>query len=581
MGKKWAKYGALALLLASSVTGMAACGSESSADDSQDNSGGTITIDVYSDTANYMGIQSGWFGKLVKDKFNIELNIIAPNVAGNGDTLYQTRTAAGDLGDLILTSTGERYDELLQAGLLYDATDLYADMEFLPEYDGAVQNLNENQGGIYGFPTEVSNSAPDTPSEGLDLNVGAYLRWDLYGELGYPEMNTLEDLLPVLQDMQESNPTTENGQQVYGFSLFSDWDGDYMSNAVQLAQLYGYDSVGYVLAKTDGSDYQGILDDDSEYIRALKLYFEANQMGLVDPESTTQNWDTLYSKFQGGQVLYSWYPWLGQQAFNTVDNTSNGVGFMMASIADQKNYSTGARTNGGNLFLGIGANAEEPERIADFIDWLYSPEGISTNASQTVGGAGIEGLTWEVNDEGQPQLTDFGVEALINGDAEVPEEYGGGNYADGNSALNVRTVMLIDENPDTGYPYNFNQWDSYLTETLTPLKEDWSSHMDGATSAVEYLESHEEIAVAPGATYTRPEDSSDISTVRNQVSSSIKDYSWRMIFASDEAEFNSLLDELQSTAIGLGYEQVLEVDMASAEEQDAARVEVMSEYAAQ
>ena len=49
-----------------------------------------ITVDVFDSMANYQGIQSGWFAKIVKDKFNMELNIIAQNVAGGGDTLFQT-----------------------------------------------------------------------------------------------------------------------------------------------------------------------------------------------------------------------------------------------------------------------------------------------------------------------------------------------------------------------------------------------------------------------------------------------------------------------------------------------------------
>ena len=49
-----------------------------------------ITIDVFGAMANYQGIQSGWFAKVVKEKFNMKLNIIAPNVAGGGDTLFQT-----------------------------------------------------------------------------------------------------------------------------------------------------------------------------------------------------------------------------------------------------------------------------------------------------------------------------------------------------------------------------------------------------------------------------------------------------------------------------------------------------------
>lgn len=63
-----------------------------------------IVVDVFDNPANYQGIQSGWFGKLVKDKFNMELNIIAPNIAGGGDTLREVRLAAGNLGDLIISS---------------------------------------------------------------------------------------------------------------------------------------------------------------------------------------------------------------------------------------------------------------------------------------------------------------------------------------------------------------------------------------------------------------------------------------------------------------------------------------------
>ena len=65
-----------------------------------------IVVDVFDDLANFQGIQSGWFAKVVKDKFNMELNIIAPNVAGGGNTLYEIRSAAGNLGDLLIGLCG-------------------------------------------------------------------------------------------------------------------------------------------------------------------------------------------------------------------------------------------------------------------------------------------------------------------------------------------------------------------------------------------------------------------------------------------------------------------------------------------
>ena len=579
--KKMSKYVATGLLGMTLLGSLAGCGgaAESDTDAASSESGydETITIDVYNGLANYMGMQEGWFAKIVRDKFNMELNIIAPNVAGNGDTLYQTRTAAGDLGDLIIVDNGQQYNELVEAGLLTDASEYYETMENVQRFDAAVQNLNKDADGLYGFPTSVSTLKATDPSEGLDPTFGAYVRWDLYGEQGYPEIGTLEDLLPVIQKMQEDNPTTDSGKKVYGFSLFSDWDGNMMNAGKQLVTYYGYDESGFVLAKADGSDYQSILDSDSEYIRALKFYFQANQMGLVDPESTTQNYDTLFAKFQEGQVLFSWWPWLGQAAFNTTTNLNEGKGFMLAPIQDQKIFSYGAEVYGGKQFIGIGSNAEDPERIAAFIDWLYSSEGVLANSSQTSGSSGPEGLTWEMKD-GEPVLTEFGKQALLDGDGDVPEEYGGGSYKDGVSALNVNTVLPIDINPDTGFPYAYTMWESYQNETTDPVKEDWSKNMGGAESTIGYLEENDQLLVAPGASYVAPEDSSEISTLRNQAKATIIEYSWRMVFAKDEAEFDQLLKEMQETADGLGYQTVLEFDMNNAKDQNEKRVEVAKEF---
>ncbi len=77
--------------------------------------------------------------------------------------------------------------------------------------------------------------------------------------------------------------------------------------------------------------------------------------------------------------------------------------------------------------------------------------------------------------------------------------------------------------------------------------------------------------VAPGATFITPEDSSEISTLRSQIGSTIKEFSWKMVFASNEEQFEQLKDEMQKTAIGLGYDDVLAVDIENAENQNKAR----------
>lgn len=533
-----------------------------------------ITVDVFDSLANYQGIQSGWFAKIVKEKFNMELNIIAPNVAGGGDTLYQTRSAAGELGDLIIEGAdGGKLKDMVTAGLLVDMTDLIAGKENLAKYQAGIDSLNSlvEQDGIYGIPSSVSEQSATNPSEGLESTFGPYLRWDAYKAIGYPEMNTLEDLLTVLKDMQEAVPTSDSGKPTYGFSLFKDWDGNMMCLAKQPTCFYGYDELGFVLAKADGSDYQSIIDSDSMYVRVLKLYYTANQMGLMDPESTTQNYDTMYAKYQDGQILYCPWPWCCQAAYNTPANKDAGKGFMVSSINDMKDFSYGCTPNGSRLFMGIGSNAEDKQRLADFIEWLYSPEGIQDATAQTSSSCGPIGLTWEMKD-GAPVLTDFGKDAFYNGgDTVVPDEWGGGTWKDGVSALNFVTVLPSDTNPETGFPYNYTLWESVIKANSTALDTDWQTHMNALTT-IDFLKSNDKLMVAPGCSYIAPAEESEITTLRGECKAKIIDNSWKMVFAANDEEFNSLLKDMQDTVIGLGYDQVLAVDMQNAKDQNDARI---------
>lgn len=542
-----------------------------------------IVVDVFDSPANYQGIQSGWFAKIVKDRFNMELNIIAPNVAGGGDTLYEIRSAAGDLGDLIiLDSSSGKLQDAVTAGILMDMSELLEGKDIM-QYEMAIKALNEGVGddnSIYAIPSSVSNNTPLTSSEALELSYGTYVRWDLYEQLGYPKMETLEDLLPVLDQMQELEPYSDSGKPTYAFSFFKDWDGNLMNAAKQPACLYGYDESGFVLARADGTDYQSIIDSNSLYVRSLKLFFEANQLGLVDPESPIQNYETVFQKYVDGQILFSIWPWLGQSAYNTLSNKEQGKGFMLAPVEDMEIYSYGCIPEGNQkTVIGIGSNAEDPQRLADFIDWLYSPEGIMMNGAQMSGGtAGPEGLTWEMTEAG-PVLTEFGIQALMNGEAQVPEEWGGGIWSEGGSALNYKPVTQCELSPD-GYAYAFELWDSVRDMEATVLDLAWREYMQ-ADSTMDYLEQHGMIVVAAGHPGSIATESTDISTMRSQCRTIIVDYSWQMIFAESEEEFYRLLNEMQTKAVSLGYNTVYKLDLNRAKAQDKERQKAIEKYSAQ
>lgn len=525
-----------------------------------------LVVDVFDTLANYQGIQSGWFAKIIKDKFNMELNIISRNVSGGGDTLFDTRAAAGNLGDLVIFSTDDgSLKDLTNAGLLTDMSGMLKGKEIM-KYEQAIRALNDpiDENAIYAVPSEVSSNPSTISCEALEPTFGSYLRWDLYAQLGYPRISTLEDLLPVLKQMQELEPFSESGKPTYAFSFFKDWDGNLMTAAKQPACLYGYDEYGFLLLKADGSDCQNLVDNDSLYMRVLKFYFDANQAGLVDPDSYTQNYSMLFDKYADGQILYSPWSWLGQPAYNNSDHTSDGKGFMLAPIDDMKVYSYGCRPEGNaQTVIAIGSGAQDAERLADFINWLYSPEGIQINSAQISSAAGPEGLTWKMTENG-PALTDFGVEVLYNGkDLTVPAEYGEGKWKEGISALNYKAVALTDTD-NNGYPYAYNLWESVLALSDSPLQNDWNRFMD-ASSTMEYLKKNDRIIISPGCNFIPSPESSDISTMRRQCRTIIVDYSWKMIFAKDETEFYALQKEMQDIVQSLGYEQVLAYDLENAE----------------
>lgn len=128
-----------------------------------------LTITVYNNAANYQGEQTGWYGKLIKDKFNITLNILAPQVAG--DQLYKTRTAAGNLGDLLIIDNSQ-LEELIPVGLVMDITDKLKNTQYLSKYvdnhfkpfNAAFDKVNPD-GKIYAMPTFEADTSPTTFSE--------------------------------------------------------------------------------------------------------------------------------------------------------------------------------------------------------------------------------------------------------------------------------------------------------------------------------------------------------------------------------------------------------------------------------
>ena len=246
--------------------------------------------------------------------------------------------------------------------------------------------------------------------------------------------------------------------------------------------------------------------------------------------------------------------------------------YQAVEVKDYKNYAWGCYAKGNPQgVMMIGSGAKDKQRLVDFLDWLHSPEGIAV--SDNVAIPGIEDLQWEMKD-GKPELTDFGYQCAQDpNNTQMPAEYGGGTYYDGMCKLGVKIVSDGETNPETNFPYNYTLWDSYTQKNVSDVQKDWQEHY-GALNSADYFEKQGEIVVSAGSGYSSPADSSEIATIRNQIKEVIKEFSWKAVFAKDEDEFNSMIKQMQDTAIGLGYNDVIAVDQQNVDAQKQARIDV-------
>nr|WP_306220226.1 extracellular solute-binding protein [Cohnella sp. WQ 127256] len=512
-------------------------------------------------TANFSGEQPGWFAKVVKDKFNIKLNIIASQLEG-GDAKFSTMMASGNLGDLVIFGgSDQKWLDAIDAGMLLDFNkdgllEKYG-QNMLKNAPKALEKNKVNFGkgtSIYGIGFDVG---PDQagPSEAKELNAHPNLRWDLYEKAGRPAIKTMEDYLPVLKKMQELQPKSDSGRPTYAFSMWGDWDGNMMMHSKAWSTLYGFEEGdgfnpgGFSLISADKDEVQGILDEDGLYLRALKLYYDANQMGLVDPDSLTQKFDDAQNKMKDGQILFSMFAWQDDM-YSTPERLAEGKGFHLVPFEEERNFSNGFNPYGGDRFWSIGSKTKHPERVMEFIDWLYTPEGYMTS------NYGPEGMVYELKD-GKPVLTALGEQALPSNDTPIPEEFGGGNWKDGRSQL-INSFKFTSVNPDNGEPYDYQLWSSELAKVTNKVDENWTKAMN-ASSAKDWLEKNNRLAIQkPIFTGTAPVViSADLEQKRGQIAPIIKEYSWKMIFAKNQADFDKLKKQMIDKAKGLGYDEVL------------------------
>ena len=529
----------------------------------------TVTLDVYSQLANYSGLQTGWFADLMLAKFNVKINII-PDTGG----AYQTRMEAGNLGDIVVWGDNtDKYSQACDKGMLLDweedgmlgkwAPYIASNMKLALQKNKYMDSPDKK---LHGYGFNVSGSAKDIQEFFYTWD----LRYDLYEQLGKPAIKTLDDLVDVLAKMKEICPTDDNGNPTYGASLFNDWDGNMVMFVKSLATAYyGYDEFDIGLFDSDTGTFHDALEPNGPYLTALKFYNKLNQKGLVDPDSMTQKYNGMSEDFQNGTAFWNILNWMGSGTYNTDTHVKAGKAMYPVCPTDATPIVYGQSVYGGNRLWTIGSKTAYPELCLAIINWFSTPEGYMTILY------GPRGTCWDIKD-GKTFFTELGKKANIDqNNTELPAPFSG-SFHDGAFQINNDTWCKDSHNPlTTNETFNKTSWASEQLPAQSEIEQRWRDWA-GAETPNRYMQKTN-YRVAPGSLFTGAGVPEDLNMKWNQVTECIKNETWNAIYAKTDAEYDAIVNKMISDAKSYGYDECVAHSVEQAKKRAAAEKQARGE----
>ena len=420
-----------------------------------------LTIGDINDRPTYEGPDRS----RVWDKIEEELNIKIDFIYLPEDT-YAAVMASGDLPDIVHPNND--LSTIMQSGLALDV------QPYLEEYcpnlvTGAAAATYElylelltGGDGFYFFPCGIGYNGVGYSS---DFNTRGYVvRWDYYKELGCPPINNDEDYLNVLIQMQANHPTTEDGYPtyLYGIDNWKGYDTAFRTNlSVDYWAAYKYQNNIFT-----NEIYDGYVDVENSMWWAAtewynKLYNAGIENGTFDIDLFTMTKDEFSVKRERGQYmgLHNGNGSLYDAKVKEDPDTISG--YCTVPTAPSNWYTNVYQLMGnGSAYMGfISANSENWEVALKFYNYMYDPDFLRYNA------LGEQGVTWDYDENGVPQMTEFGKEQYDAPDKkDDPENYYYNWSINENNVTGLRDNMM---HPD-GYPINFYSGSrEYVAEHVT------------------------------------------------------------------------------------------------------------------
>ena len=336
--------------------------------------------------------------QLIMDATNTDIEIIhVPGVTGDFLTKLNTVLASGNLPDVIYN----RYNALsvgewVKQGALIAVDDLLEEygQDILAKYNEAVvmYATSLDDGKMYGVP-----GLNNFPYYG-----GMFIRQDWLDDLGLDSPVTVEDYINVYKAFIDQDANGNGKADEIGFATnggiqdLDIWFWAYGIMAPSPHQISGSMSAD-MCEIVDGDMIPWFYNENYEECLANLNYMYED--GLIDPEYLVRDTSSVEELMSNG--IISSVNWTGVPAKNAaVRETSGDADATYAWAAPPQgpygDQYTMSRSPIGSTAL-ITVQAEDPEKIMMYLNWLFTDEGILTT------NFGKEGETFEYVD-GEPDL---------------------------------------------------------------------------------------------------------------------------------------------------------------------------------
>lgn len=322
--------------------------------------------------------------KMIKEKTGASFNF--EFLAGDLNQKLGVMIAGSDYPDLMTSNV-----KLTDAGAFIPLEDLIEEhAPNLKAHYADYWNMmkDPNDGHIYTLPNYGAyNGDVDTT---YYSGPAFWIQKAILKDAGYPTVKTLDEYFDLIVKYKEKNPTID-GTPTVGFTILNnDWRNWGLFNAPQ--HLIGHPNDGGVVVNDNVAEFFGDKDYSKQYYQKLN---EMNQLGVIDKEAFTQNYDQYLAKLSSGAVLGMFdQHWNFQKAEDSLVTQKRDertyVGLPLVYDTSIKDYYLDRPALNLNNGFGITVNAKDPVKIIKLMDTLIQEDW------QKIFTWGIEGEDYQV-----------------------------------------------------------------------------------------------------------------------------------------------------------------------------------------